>query len=377
MGDLLMSAPAIKALKESFNCKITLLTSSMASGIAGYLNVIDDVIVYDVPWVKLKETHSVDATIELIELLKSKRFDAAVIFTVCSQNPLPTALITYLAQIPLRLGYCRENPYGLLTDWIPDKEPYTFMRHQVRRDLELVKSIGAIVTDENLFISLPEPAWQTAERKLREIGFDPHQPWLIFHPGVSEEKRKYPMGKWVESAKKIVEELNYQLLITGSKDEQDLANTISSLAGEQVYSVAGLFSLEEFIMAIHHAPLVVSVNTATIHIAAATKTKVVVLYAMTNPQHIPWKIPGKILPFDIPNELKSKNETLDYISKSYFPQETPLPSAHDVVDAVREMLQDRELEPLPEVFDFIYPDFNEEHEAKRNFIMPHKVHLVR
>jgi ADP-heptose:LPS heptosyltransferase len=34
MGDLLMSGPAIRALKESLGCKITVLTSSMAAGIA-------------------------------------------------------------------------------------------------------------------------------------------------------------------------------------------------------------------------------------------------------------------------------------------------------------------------------------------------------
>lgn len=40
MGDLIMSAPAIRALKESFGCTITLLTSSMAAGIVPFLSLI-------------------------------------------------------------------------------------------------------------------------------------------------------------------------------------------------------------------------------------------------------------------------------------------------------------------------------------------------
>jgi hypothetical protein len=32
------------------------------------------------------------------------------------QNPLPVALTCFLADIPLRLAHCRENPYRLLTD---------------------------------------------------------------------------------------------------------------------------------------------------------------------------------------------------------------------------------------------------------------------
>lgn len=49
MGDLLMSSPAIRALKETFESKITVLTSSMAKGISRLIKEIDEVIVYDFP----------------------------------------------------------------------------------------------------------------------------------------------------------------------------------------------------------------------------------------------------------------------------------------------------------------------------------------
>src|SRR5690606_21368699 len=52
MGDLLMSSPAIRALKETFSCRITLLTSTAAAGAAALLPEIDDLLVYNLPWVK-------------------------------------------------------------------------------------------------------------------------------------------------------------------------------------------------------------------------------------------------------------------------------------------------------------------------------------
>ena len=69
IGDLIMSAPAVRALKESFGCAITLLTSSMAAGIAPFLPEIDEVIRFNVPWVKaaiLNETNELYAVIEEI-----------------------------------------------------------------------------------------------------------------------------------------------------------------------------------------------------------------------------------------------------------------------------------------------------------------------
>src|SRR5215213_11198584 len=143
MGDVIMSSPAIRAVKQGLGCRITLLTSSMGAGIAPYLPEVDEVITYDLPWVKTSNAFDPADFLGIIEKLKHYNFDAAIIFTVFSQNPLPAAMLAYLAGIPLRLAYCRENPYELLTHWVPDKEPYSFIKHQVERDLALVNSIGA------------------------------------------------------------------------------------------------------------------------------------------------------------------------------------------------------------------------------------------
>ena len=55
---------------------------------------------------------------------------------------LPAAYLTYLAGIPRRLAHCRENPYQLLTDWVPETEPAEQIRHEVRRQLDLVAAVG-------------------------------------------------------------------------------------------------------------------------------------------------------------------------------------------------------------------------------------------
>src|SRR6478672_993363 len=188
MGDLIMSSPAIRALKETFSAKITVLTSSMAAGIVPAISEIDEVIVFDLPWVKAKETIASEAIFTLVQQLKQKRFDAVVIFTVFSQNPLPAAMIAYMAAIPLRLAYCRENPYDLLTDWVPDQEPYTFIQHQVLRDLRLVETIGATTKDNRLHLNVPETISAAVNDQLKYKGVNVAKSWCIFHAGVSEKK---------------------------------------------------------------------------------------------------------------------------------------------------------------------------------------------
>src|SRR3569833_1093284 len=203
MGDLIMSGPAIRALKETFNAHITVLTSSMAKEVAGHMPEIDEAITFDLPWVKTSQITDSSAITHLTEALKIRKLDAAIIFTVYSQNPLPTAMLAYMAGIPKILAYCRENPYGLLTDWVPDKEPYELIRHQVKRDMDLVKHIGAVPLCESLQLHVTYSLWPAIEQKLANSGVDTSRPWMILHPGVSEEKRQYPVQDWISAGRLI------------------------------------------------------------------------------------------------------------------------------------------------------------------------------
>lgn len=343
MGDLIMTGPALRALKNSFNAKITVLTSTMAASIAKSMPEIDEVMVCDLPWVKTNSVVDTGIFNHTIAQIAQQRFDAAVIFTVFSQNPLPTVMLAYLAGIPRRLAYCRENPYQLLTDWVPDKEPYSLIKHQVQRDLDLVAAIGAYTCNDCLSLKTEEEIIPSVQNKLQQKGVDMTKPWLILHPGVSEIKRQYPEEKWIAAGKRIIGELGYQVVITGSNGEAELTERLQHGIGKDSFAAGGLFNLDEFIVLIKLARVAVSVNTGTVHIAAAVGTPVVVLYALTNPQHTPWKALHALLPFSIDQSLKSKNEVIRYVNEQLYGQHVPLPDDNDILISVKQLLIDTEL----------------------------------
>jgi ADP-heptose:LPS heptosyltransferase len=59
-------------------------------------------------------------------------------------------------------------------------------------------------------------------------------------------------------------------------------------------------TLEEFAALIAKAPLLISNNTSAVHVASAVLTPVVDLYALTNPQHTPWRVPCRVLFENVP-----------------------------------------------------------------------------
>lgn len=337
MGDLIMTGPALRALRESFGCKITVLTSSMAAGIAKLMPEVDDVMIFDVPWVKSNFEADIESFDAIVRAIRKKQFDAAVIFTVYSQNPLPTVMLAYFAGIPKRLAYCRENPYQLLTDWVPDREPYSLIKHQVRRDLDLVAAIGAATANDQLQLKVNDGHTERITQILTGQGIDIRRPWLIFHPGVSEAKRAYPAAQWVAAATELMQK-GWQIVLTGASSEKQLCEIIHQQIGKQSVNAAGLFNLEEFVALINRSPVVVSVNTGTVHIAAAVNTPVVVLYALTNPQHTPWKVPCKVLPFPVPVAAQSKNEVIRHVNTFLYSDDIDMPDGKAVACAVQELL---------------------------------------
>jgi len=302
LGDVLMTTPALRALKQSApERRVTLLTSPAGAEVAALVPEVDDVLVYDAPWVKATaprpDSGPDHAT---IDRLRSGRFDAAVVFTVYSQNPLPSAMLCYLADVPLRLAHCRENPYQLLTDHVPDPEPDKRIRHEVRRQLDLVAAVGCRTDDERLSLRVGDKARVFVHGLLYGMGLDRGRPWAVIHPGASAPSRRYPSDGFAEAARQLVRGAGWQVVFTGGADERDLIESIQRRLGAASFSLAGRLNLEQLAALIAAAPLLISNNTGPAHVAAAVGTPVVDLYALTNPQHTPWGVPSRVLSHDVP-----------------------------------------------------------------------------
>jgi lipopolysaccharide heptosyltransferase II len=303
LGDVLMTTPALRAVRETGgDRRVTLLTSPSGAEAARLIPWVDEVIVYDAPWLKATAPRS-DATPDhaIIERLARAGFDAAVIFTVYSQNPLPSALLCYLAGIPRRLAYCRENPYQLLTDWVVEPEPDRLVRHEVRRQLDLVARVGFRADDERMAIRVPEPARRSIDTYLDAERFCRDRSWVVIHPGATAPSRRYPPESFAAVAQQLVTEHGLRVVFTGSRSEAELINRIRRMIhGARSRSLAGTLDLPELAALIARAPLLLSNNTGPVHLASALGTPVVDLYALTNPQHVPWRVPHRVLNHDVP-----------------------------------------------------------------------------
>lgn len=305
LGDVVMTTPAIGAIRHcSPGARLTLLASKAGAAALKHIPSLDDAIVYDAPWTQGPSGgagRSAQDDKRLINELTRRAFDAAVIFTVCMQSALPAALMCRLAGIPLRLAHSREDPHDLLTHWVPDTEVCASgMRHEVARQLDLVKSVGFRACDERMQFRYPASDVLDMRRKFAQAGADLLRPYIVVHPGASAASRRYPAERFGQAAQAIVEASGCQVVFVGGTDEAPLIEAAQARMDTPGVSLAGQLTLGELAALLAGAQVMVCNNSGPVHIAAAVGTPVAVLYALTNPQHTPWKVSAHVLNHDVP-----------------------------------------------------------------------------
>ncbi len=302
IGDVLMTTPALRALRESVpGRRITLLTSPAGAAIARLVPEVEEVITYTAPWLKGAEATAPDAAADraMVTLLRARGFDAAVVFTVYSQSALPAAMLCHLAGVPLRAAHCREKPYGLLTTHVPEIEPEQGVRHEVRRQLDLVRVLGCRARDERLSLRVPAAASVQVRARLAALGIPPGGRWIVMHPGASAPSRRYPADSYADAARRVAARAGCPIVVTGDASELALAAEVVQ-GNPHAVSLAGELDLAQLCALVDAASLLITNNTGPAHVAAACGTPVVDLYALTNPQHTPWMVANRTLSFDVP-----------------------------------------------------------------------------
>ncbi len=294
LGDVLVTTPAIRAIRRSLpEAHLSLLASPVGAQV-GQLNPdIDEVIVYEAPWMDPWHELPLDPAREqrMVKRLAEQRFDGAIIFTSFRQSPLPAAYLCYLAGIPLRVAASIDGPGSLLTT--RHKHPER-MLHEVERGLDLVASIGMTTDDLGLVLEPPEgdPALiSNADR-----------PAVVVHPGCSMPARTYPWELYAEVCDLLVARLGARVFLTGGPGERALTQQVQGRMRQDAINVAEELTFPEFVAFIEAADLTITNNTGPMHIAAAVKTPVIALFALTNPpeQWGPWQVPHRQLFHDVP-----------------------------------------------------------------------------
>ncbi len=279
LGDVILTLPLIKAIRERFpHARLDFLTIPASKNIAETLPYIQQLWLYD----KHGKEKGIVPLIRLIRRLRHGKYDLAFV----PHRSLRSALLVTAAGIRIRIGFHNSAGKYLFSHLVP----YHKGMHEVERNLQLLNPLGGAPEGKpypELFFTPRDHA--TVSDWLRRQGIGGEQPFVTLAPGSVWATKRWPAAYYSALAQRLYAHGIVSILVGGPLD-QDLADRIQHRAGPAVRNAVGQMSLRQSALLIQQSKMLVTNDSAPLHLGVAVRIPVVAIFGPTVPAFgfYPW-----------------------------------------------------------------------------------------
>lgn len=268
LGDAVLTTPLLKILKQKFPlAKITLLCTPEIKELFTDNSSLDQLLVMD----KRGKDRSLLSVFRWAKKLKGE-FDIAIL----PHRSFKSALITALARIPKRIGFKNSQGNFFLTDLVP----FDWSTHDSERNLKLLEVLGITSKQTDLEVPLKNDSIYfkqfLEEHQIKEgtilVGINPGSVW--------KTKRWLP-EYFAQVADHLTEEWKCRVLIFGSKQNAESANSVVSQMKLPALNLCGKTDLKNLIFLISRCSLFITNDSGPMHLASATHVPLVAIFGPT------------------------------------------------------------------------------------------------
>jgi ADP-heptose:LPS heptosyltransferase len=276
-GDMLCAVPALRALRAAApRARITLIglpwTKAFAARFGCYIDELLEFPGY--PGLPLPKDPNPDRILSFLEAAQwERRFDLAV---QMHGNGITTNPFTAMLGARLTAGFYLPGHYCPDPDrflYYPEDEP------EVRRNLRLVRLLGAPSRGEELEFPLLEEDW--AELRASGAGLRSGE-YVCLHPGSRHPTRRWPPERFAAIADSLARE-GFQVVLTGSAEERPVMQEVLKRMTGRAIPLGESFSFGGLAALFSGARLLVSNDTGVSHLAAALHTPSGVVFTAADP----------------------------------------------------------------------------------------------
>lgn len=293
LGDEVLFLPTLKSIKAAHpDWELTLLTEPRSKAIKDLSKLIDKNIVFDI-----KKSPLMPADyLALINLLREGKYD----IVLSSGSSSKVAVLLALSGIPQRIGYdSGALSRMLLSKTVKlNKEQYAaYMYHDLVKglDIEASPSGPEIDLEADAFAAMTEFLRQKRARNATEN----RRHLVLIHPGSSRlaiQKgiiKNWSANNWCELIKRLLS-MDCEVLLCGGPDDDATIASITAGLGSLADATGGLFinaygqtkSINELAALMELSDLIICVDSAPMHIAAALQKRLVALFGPTDPKKL-------------------------------------------------------------------------------------------
>lgn len=270
IGDAILTAPALAALRQALpEARIELVLAGAAGQLAEmYRGLVGGVhIMHNGKW-----------NVGVWRKALGGNWDGVLDFSGTDRS----ASLGLVTRAPIRLGYEKDARNKLRTrSWthlctasVRELHTIDFHHALVHSFLELLGKSRVYVTDPG-HMFLPESSLPERPAK-----------YAVVHPGTARPEKYWPAASWAEVIESIQAEHNLPVLLTGSEDAAETAHLQEIMQKTFVWgNLAGKLTLPQLARVLKESQIVLGVDSAAMHLAAAYRRPQIALFGPTNPYH--------------------------------------------------------------------------------------------
>lgn len=288
IGDVVLTTPTIKALKENHpSGEIFVLLRSYAGELLEGCPWVDGVICVNKE--KRKLTEKIAYQKDFLLGLRRKRFELAIDLRAGTRG----AIVSFLSGARLRVGRYRGDKRlwrnRLFTHLIrPENE---LRQYSALHSLNILAPFELRIKNTSPELIVTEEKERSAGNILRKEKVLPDKLLIALHPFSRWRYKEWPIRNYIRLINHMGSRYKVSILITGSIDERDRISEIAKSSKIDVHNLAGKTSLGELAAILKKCRLLIGIDSAPIHIAAAVGTPTITIFGPSSP--INWAPQGK------------------------------------------------------------------------------------
>ncbi len=303
IGDLILTTPAIRCLREAFpRARLILLTDASCRGLLSAVDV-DECLVHDKrggnTWLRRLPALRPDWCLDF------SGTDRAMFFSALSRAKRRVNFLRFQKKFLRRFVF---------TDFVDSS---VRNRHTADHYTDLLRPLG--ITRENVPLNLRLPEKAMTETLLASRGVS--HPYAVIHAGTAREEKYWVPERWAATADHLRETRGLLPVFTGgtAPDERAHIGAIRSAMTGRSVDLSGATDLAGLAGVIAGARVFCGVDTAAMHLADAVRTPTVALFGPTNPYHWrPRHTPSVVLRADTmgPFDVRQKGGPMEHLSEA-------------------------------------------------------------
>lgn len=279
IGDVLLIFPLLRELKQAFPNKSLMTVTEYGH----WLFELAPDLLEGISHQRLDLSTGYREKLGRIRHLSKDGIDL-VVSTARGDGAIESSVVSWLTGSHFRIGFRQEGSRFLYTH----TRDFSYHDSIVDQNLGLLQMLRCGATDNSLGLHL-EKGLEVEGRRMVDEKRAPDGVAVVFHPfaGNFDRLKVWPVSRYVQLAKKLIDECSATIIILGSVEDRELweAECPDSLR-HKTSNLCGEISFVKSAAVIKHCDLFIGNDSSLLHLAESFSVPAIGIFGSTSPTQI-------------------------------------------------------------------------------------------